>query len=76
MEDKAQIQEAIKIQGEVVRKLKSEKSSKEQVSIYQGARWRYEAFYHAVNSTSVCHLLLRDSLASQLTQIHFSNHVQ
>lgn len=33
MEDKAQIQEAIKSQGEVVRKLKSEKASKEQVSI-------------------------------------------
>lgn len=33
MEDKAQIQDAIKIQGEVVRKLKSEKASKEQVSI-------------------------------------------
>lgn len=32
MENKAQIQEAIKIQGEVVRKLKSEKASKEQVS--------------------------------------------
>lgn len=32
MEDKAQVQEAIKIQGEVVRKLKSEKASKEQVS--------------------------------------------
>lgn len=31
MEDKAQIQEAIKSQGEVVRKLKSEKASKEQV---------------------------------------------
>lgn len=34
MEDKAQIQEAIKVQGEVVRKLKSEKASKEQVSIF------------------------------------------
>lgn len=34
MEDKAQIQEAIKVQGEVVRKLKSEKASKEQVSLY------------------------------------------
>lgn len=33
MEDKAQIQDAIKVQGEVVRKLKSEKASKEQVSI-------------------------------------------
>lgn len=33
MADKAQIQEAIKVQGEVVRKLKSEKASKEQVSI-------------------------------------------
>lgn len=32
MEGKAQVQEAIKIQGEVVRKLKSEKASKEQVS--------------------------------------------
>lgn len=32
MEDKARVQEAIKIQGEVVRKLKSEKASKEQVS--------------------------------------------
>lgn len=32
MEDKAQIQEEIKILGEVVRKLKSEKASKEQVS--------------------------------------------
>jgi len=32
MEDKAQIQEAIKGQGEVVRKLKSEKASKDQVS--------------------------------------------
>uniref|UniRef100_M4A926 histidine--tRNA ligase n=1 Tax=Xiphophorus maculatus TaxID=8083 RepID=M4A926_XIPMA len=31
MEDKAQIQEAIKVQGEVVRKLKSEKASKEQI---------------------------------------------
>uniref|UniRef100_A0A1A8PTY5 histidine--tRNA ligase n=2 Tax=Nothobranchius TaxID=28779 RepID=A0A1A8PTY5_9TELE len=31
MEDKAQIQEAIKTQGEVVRKLKSEKASKEQI---------------------------------------------
>lgn len=31
MEDKAQIQEAIKSQGEVVRKLKSEKASQEQV---------------------------------------------
>uniref|UniRef100_A0A1A7Z610 histidine--tRNA ligase n=1 Tax=Iconisemion striatum TaxID=60296 RepID=A0A1A7Z610_9TELE len=31
MEDKAQIQEAIKIQGEVVRKLKSEKANKEQI---------------------------------------------
>lgn len=31
MEDKAQTQEAIKLQGEVVRKLKSEKASKEQV---------------------------------------------
>lgn len=34
MEDKAQIQEAIKAQGEVVRKLKSEKASKEQVSVW------------------------------------------
>lgn len=33
MDDKAQIQEAIKIQGEVVRKLKAEKASKEQVSV-------------------------------------------
>lgn len=33
MADKAQIQEAIKAQGEVVRKLKAEKASKEQVSI-------------------------------------------
>lgn len=33
MGDKGQIQGAIKIQGEVVRKLKSEKASKEQVSI-------------------------------------------
>ncbi|KAM7388900.1 hypothetical protein PAMP_022904 [Pampus punctatissimus] len=31
MEDKAQIQEAIKTQGEVVRKLKSQKASKEQI---------------------------------------------
>ncbi|KAL3045348.1 hypothetical protein OYC64_013591 [Pagothenia borchgrevinki] len=31
MADKAQIQEAIKVQGEVVRKLKSEKASKEQI---------------------------------------------
>uniref|UniRef100_A0A671VG68 histidine--tRNA ligase n=1 Tax=Sparus aurata TaxID=8175 RepID=A0A671VG68_SPAAU len=31
MEDKAQIQEAIKSQGEVVRKLKSEKASKDQI---------------------------------------------
>ncbi|XP_037531944.1 histidine--tRNA ligase isoform X2 [Nematolebias whitei] len=31
MENKTQIQEAIKIQGEVVRKLKSEKASKEQI---------------------------------------------
>ncbi|KAM9356610.1 histidine--tRNA ligase [Symphorus nematophorus] len=31
MEDKAQIQEAIKLQGEVVRKLKTEKASKEQI---------------------------------------------
>ncbi|XP_023273605.1 histidine--tRNA ligase, cytoplasmic isoform X2 [Seriola lalandi dorsalis] len=31
MEDKARIQEAIKIQGEVVRKLKSEKASKDQI---------------------------------------------
>ncbi|TKS71981.1 hypothetical protein D9C73_006059 [Collichthys lucidus] len=30
MEDKAQIQEAIKVQGEVVRKLKAEKASREQ----------------------------------------------
>lgn len=33
MADKAQVQEAIKIQGEVVRKLKSEKASKDQVSV-------------------------------------------
>lgn len=33
MDDKAQIQESIKIQGEVVRKLKAEKASKEQVSV-------------------------------------------
>lgn len=33
MADKAQIQEAIKAQGEVVRKLKAEKASKDQVSI-------------------------------------------
>lgn len=39
MDDKAQIQEAIKVQGEVVRKLKSEKASKEQVSILQRAWW-------------------------------------
>ncbi|XP_075869778.1 histidine--tRNA ligase isoform X2 [Nelusetta ayraudi] len=31
MEDKAQIQDAIKVQGEVVRKLKTEKASKEQI---------------------------------------------
>uniref|UniRef100_A0A3Q4GPY9 WHEP-TRS domain-containing protein n=1 Tax=Neolamprologus brichardi TaxID=32507 RepID=A0A3Q4GPY9_NEOBR len=31
MEDKAQTQEAIKLQGEIVRKLKSEKASKEQI---------------------------------------------
>uniref|UniRef100_A0A3Q3RK15 histidine--tRNA ligase n=1 Tax=Mastacembelus armatus TaxID=205130 RepID=A0A3Q3RK15_9TELE len=31
MEDKAKIQEAIKVQGEVVRKLKSEKANKEQI---------------------------------------------
>ncbi|XP_029986543.1 histidine--tRNA ligase isoform X2 [Sphaeramia orbicularis] len=31
MEDKVQIQDAIKVQGEVVRKLKSEKASKEQI---------------------------------------------
>lgn len=35
MEDKAQIQDAIKAQGEVVRKLKSEKASKEQVSVWR-----------------------------------------
>lgn len=34
MADKAQIQDAIKTQGEVVRKLKTEKASKEQVSIH------------------------------------------
>lgn len=34
MADKAQIQEAIKVQGEVVRKLKAEKASKEQVCVY------------------------------------------
>lgn len=33
MADKAQLQEAIKTQGEVVRKLKTEKASKEQVSV-------------------------------------------
>lgn len=33
MADKAQLQGAIKIQGEVVRKLKSEKASKDQVSL-------------------------------------------
>lgn len=33
MADKAQLQEAIKTQGEVVRKLKSDKASKEQVSM-------------------------------------------
>ena len=38
MEDKAQIQDAIKTQGEVVRKLKSEKATKEQVST-QGWCW-------------------------------------
>lgn len=32
MDDKAKIQEGIKMQGEVVRKLKAEKASKEQVS--------------------------------------------
>lgn len=36
MDDKAKIQEAIKMQGEVVRKLKAEKASKEQVSV---SRW-------------------------------------
>lgn len=35
MEDKAQIQDAIKAQGEVVRKLKSEKASKDQVSVWR-----------------------------------------
>lgn len=34
MEDRAQIQEHIKTQGELVRRLKSEKASKEQVSRY------------------------------------------
>lgn len=38
MDDKAQIQEAIKSQGEVVRKLKAEKASKEQVSIAFNSR--------------------------------------
>ena len=36
MADKEQIQQAIKEQGEVVRKLKTEKASKEQVSILSG----------------------------------------
>lgn len=42
MADKAQVQEAIKAQGEVVRKLKAEKASKEQVSI--SLRHRPNAF--------------------------------
>ncbi len=55
MADKAQLQEAIKTQGEVVRKLKSEKASKEQVSM------RSEAFQslmteHMVWSTAACYI--------------------
>uniref|UniRef100_A0A3Q2C890 histidine--tRNA ligase n=1 Tax=Cyprinodon variegatus TaxID=28743 RepID=A0A3Q2C890_CYPVA len=38
MEAKAQIQEAVKIQGEVVRKLKAEKANKEQVSLLPAGR--------------------------------------
>lgn len=43
MADKAQIQEAIKVQGEVVRKLKAEKASKEQVCVYN--IYLYSCFY-------------------------------
>lgn len=52
MEDKAQVQEAIKIQGEVVRKLKAEKASKEQVSMRGCGRLYPGWFVHAVSSMS------------------------
>lgn len=44
MDDKAKIQEAIKMQGEVVRKLKAEKASKEQVSVSGWGRWNLVLF--------------------------------
>lgn len=50
MDDKAKIQEAIKMQGEVVRKLKAEKASKEQVSV---SGWgRLIVFYTRLNELS------------------------
>jgi len=46
MADKAQLQEAIKTQGEVVRKLKSEKAGKEQVSMSSKAFFKLNEGTH------------------------------
>lgn len=48
MDDKAKIQEAIKMQGEVVRKLKGEKACKEQVSVSGWFWWNPDRFFHVV----------------------------
>lgn len=56
MADKAQIQEAIKVQGEVVRKLKAEKASKDQVCMHHMRLYsfltqaRYDHYPHDVMS--------------------------
>lgn len=71
MEDKAKIQEEIKIQGEVVRKLKSEKASKEQVSA-QKVKWYWMVMQVVkMQWTWACpfwHLTLR--AASYLPALH------
>lgn len=66
MDDKAKIQEAIKTQGEVVRKLKAEKASKEQVGVGGGGRWPSFSFNmterHNISLIPNLALLLRYSL--------------
>jgi len=56
MADKAQLQEAIKTQGEVVRKLKSEKASKEQVSMSSKAFFKLNEGTHGVTNGCLLYL--------------------
>lgn len=83
MEEKAQIQESIKIQGELVRKLKSEKANKDQVSSERNAlftlphlfyfrKTRLEAPNHKSHNTALqlVYLIIHWSLSNVISGGH------